>query len=481
MVNKRFKKVIKVIVIAVVLFSSSLLLVQASHAMPSFTRQTGMDCNSCHIGTAPVPSFTHTGRLFALRGYTRPLIRERIKTNEGGEPAYGGDYLALNLNPFWSWRLTSTIVSQSKSASSGEWGDATTFPASRIAMFYTGPITEWLGIWNEVGYLGNRSLRDVDGQRTNLNDFAYDEFRLSFSRDMEGGESSFWGMSLGNEMPYVVTQFVFPIGMGHTWGHGQGGAGAARAIGTFSFHALWNERYWTQYAIVSGGDNLNLSDGVNQYINIAYNAFRKQKNSLWGGLELYFGTDEPPLVRRQSIDFISCRTNAVDASGNPATCTITADPHDFSYGSGSGFPGADNEVVDSFFSFRLKADHSAADRGPHSWLGSVNLHGNYNKYKSGNTADFTVVGANLRYFYKRTYGFEVFSAWTLQYDYKKDGTTYKLDDVPTFGSYLIWNPAMNVNFNLRISTSQITTSSLTPNREQKTGGLGYSLGMEYSF
>src|SRR5690606_22557828 len=45
-------------------------------AVPAFSRQTGMNCNSCHIGTYPTPRFTQTGMLFAARGYTRPYVRE---------------------------------------------------------------------------------------------------------------------------------------------------------------------------------------------------------------------------------------------------------------------------------------------------------------------------------------------------------------------------------------------------------------------
>ena len=67
-----------------------------SQAMPSFARQTGMVCNSCHIGTDSVPNFTRTGRLFAMRGYTRPVVREKLRGDgqvAPGEPQYGGDYI----------------------------------------------------------------------------------------------------------------------------------------------------------------------------------------------------------------------------------------------------------------------------------------------------------------------------------------------------------------------------------------------------
>ena len=59
--------------------TSLLLLPIQSQAMPSFARQTGMNCNSCHIGTDNVPNFTRTGRIFAMRGYTRPTVREKLR------------------------------------------------------------------------------------------------------------------------------------------------------------------------------------------------------------------------------------------------------------------------------------------------------------------------------------------------------------------------------------------------------------------
>ena len=56
-----------------------LALPNDAEAVPAFSRQTGMNCNSCHVGTYPTPRFTQTGMLFAARGYTRPYVRERLR------------------------------------------------------------------------------------------------------------------------------------------------------------------------------------------------------------------------------------------------------------------------------------------------------------------------------------------------------------------------------------------------------------------
>ena len=48
---------------------SMTLCATQSFAMPSFARQTGMDCSGCHIG-AFGPQLTPAGILFKLNGYT---------------------------------------------------------------------------------------------------------------------------------------------------------------------------------------------------------------------------------------------------------------------------------------------------------------------------------------------------------------------------------------------------------------------------
>src|SRR3954453_6746436 len=169
-----------------------------SQAMPSFARQTGMVCTSCHIGTDSVPNFTRTGRIFAMRGYTRPVIREKLRSDGQtveGELQYGGDYIALNWMDFFAARMISEFAQQSKS--NGVKSDVTSNPLARMALFYTGPVTDWLGLWTEIGYLGNNTLNSVTTGNTGptgLNFFAYDEYRLSTSRTV--GENSFIGMSL---------------------------------------------------------------------------------------------------------------------------------------------------------------------------------------------------------------------------------------------------------------------------------------------
>jgi len=181
---------------------------QDAQAVAAFARQTGMNCNSCHIGTYNiVPNFTRTGRLFAMRGYQVPYIRERLHAegdtgNNNEQSKYGGDYLALNWTDFFSARLISEVVRGGEDAS-GRSLDERSSPINRMSLFFSGAITDWLGVWTEIGYLGNNSLHSVtpnrQNEQTGVNFFAYDEYRINASWDF--GKNSFYGFSMGNEHP----------------------------------------------------------------------------------------------------------------------------------------------------------------------------------------------------------------------------------------------------------------------------------------
>ena len=52
---------------AIMTFLLTLIAVDNAYAVPSFARQTGLDCMACHTA---FPELTQMGRDFKLRGYT---------------------------------------------------------------------------------------------------------------------------------------------------------------------------------------------------------------------------------------------------------------------------------------------------------------------------------------------------------------------------------------------------------------------------
>jgi hypothetical protein len=450
-----------------------------SQAMPSFARQTGMNCNSCHIGTDSVPNFTRTGRIFAMRGYTRPTVRDKLRHDADiveDQPQYGGDYLALNWDDFFAARLVSELVQGGKSAA-GVKNDITSRPAARMAFFYTGPITDWLGLWTEIGYLGNNSINSVTTGNTGptgLNFYAYDEYRLSTGMDI--GPNSFVGMSIGNEHPNVVTQWVFPAGLPDMWSNGQGGSGRAKEIMTISFHGFFYDRYWAQLAFTTGDDNNNWSDGSNKYVALAYNMFNTTRNDLWLALEYYWGKDTSTQMTSTKSSFIcpgTCPTGVTDSS---LSITNTKG------GTNGLIVGAPVVEVEKFSSYKLRVEHSVADRGPHSWIASAVYHATSEDLRGGGKVERSILGGYVRYFYNRTYGFYATLWKDIDYDYTnaagvKRGTYQK----PNMQLTLLWNPAMNFSTHLQYNP-RVQNRVFEDQKDRYLGeGHSYQLGFEYNF
>lgn len=465
---------------AAFLICAWMVMPNEAQAVPAFARQTGMNCNSCHVGTDNVPNFTRTGRLFAMRAYTKPHMGDRLRHDGNtvdGKDQYGGDYLALNLKDYFSARFVSTLVSGGKTASGVE-RDKDANIIGRMSMFYTGAITDWLGLWTEIGYLGNNSLRSVSTGlqgRTGINWFAYDEYRLAAAFDI--GEESFWGMSIGNEHPNVVGQFNFPVVLPDMWYNGQGGIGKSKNIAAYSVHTFLSNRYWLQVGLVSGSSNTNLSDGSNIYTNVAVDLFRKTRKDLWVRFETYSGNDFDTIMTRVKNSFIcpdTCPPGVTDS-----TLSITNVP---------GFTaqpitGAPVEVVDDFFSYKLAAEFVAADRGDHTWYLAGVLHGMKQDFVGGAEVERVILGMSLRYFWRRTYGFEFYYRDNLTYEYTTPAGVVRDTVSDAFwGMTGYWNPAMNFSVHLTYRPSQNTVFADTiATIPHLNDGFSYSLGFEFNF
>lgn len=452
-----------------------------SQAVPAFARQTGMVCTTCHIGQDNVPNFTRTARIFQMRGYFTPVIRERIRGDGQtieGEPQYGGDYLSLNMMDFFSARFVSELAQQSKSGSVKS--DVTSTPAARMSMFFTGPITDWLGLWTEIGYLANNSLNSVTvGQTgpTNENTFAFDEFRLATSRTIN--ENSFIGMSIGNEPGDVVSEFLFPLGIPRFFSLGQGGVGKAMTMSTISFHAFLDDQWWIQFAPNSGVTNNSFSNGWQQYYALAWNPLRQTENDLWLALEFSHGNDNASILTPNKVSFIcptSCPAGVVDSSLSFTNSL-----------GGRTIPGAPVEVVKTFNTYSWRIEHTAADRGPHSWVALIEGNGTKQDYVSGASAKRDLVGLYLRYYYLRTYGF--YASWYHDFKYEYTSPTgVKFDAGSTNGSNLtlLWSPAMNFSVHWSFNFPQYNapfyqspTATTPPPSQVKTSS--WNLGFEYNF
>jgi hypothetical protein len=377
---------------------------------------------------------------------------------------------------FFSARFVSELAQQSKSGSVKS--DVTSTPAARMSMFFTGPITDWLGLWTEIGYLANNSLNSVtvgNTGPTNENTFAFDEFRLATSRTI--GENSFIGMSIGNEPGDVVTEFVFPTGIPRFFSLGQGGVGKEATMSTLSFHGFFDDQLWLQAAAQSGVTNNSFSNGWQQYYAVAWNALRQTENDLWFGLEYSHGNDNASILTPTKSSFIC-----------PTTCPAGVTDSTLSFSNtlgGRPVAGAPVEIVDTFNTYAWRVEHTAADRGPHSWVAMIQGDGTKQNYRSGASAKRDLIGLYLRYFYIRTYGFQASWYHDFKYEYTSP-TGVKSDFGDTNGASLaaLWNPAMNFSVHLTYNFPQynavyMESTTTTPPSPVKTSS--WSLGFEYNF
>jgi hypothetical protein len=451
-------------------------LATESQAVPAFARQTGMVCTTCHIGQDNVPNFTRTARIFQMRGYFTPTIRERIRGDGQtieGEPQYGGDYLSVNMMDFFSARFVSELAQQSKTGSNKS--DVTSTPAARMSMFFTGPITDWLGLWTEIGYLANNSLNSVtvgNTGPTNENTFAFDEFRLATSRTIN--EDSFIGMSIGNEPGDVVSEFLFPLGIPRFFSLGQGGVGKEATMSTLSLHGFFSDQFWVQFAAQSGVTNNSFSNGWQQYYAFGWNALRQTENDLWLAIEYSHGNDNASILTPNKMSFIcptTCPAGVVDTSLS-FTNTLGGRP----------VSGAPIEIVNTFNTYSWRIEHTAADRGPHSWVALIEGNGTKQDYVSGASAKRDLVGVYLRYYYLRTYGFQASYYHDLKYEYTSPNGT-KSDFGKTDGTNiaLLWSPAMNFSVHLNFNLPQENAVFPSPTAPAQVKSSSWNLGFEYNF
>lgn len=238
----------------------------AAKALPSFARQTGQRCVTCHAG-GQFPELTSFGRMFKLTGYT-------LGTHQIPLSAMG-------------------VASVSKSATPG--ADAA-FAKDAVALFQTGSVfvagkvTDHVGVFAQATY-NNYDSQDPDTGRWS-GKWASDNFDLRYaSRELVPNTDLIAGLSLNNNpsmadpwntapawMQYVPTQF------GVT---GPDAAPVVTQLGSqvagIGAYAFWKEHVYAELAAyqtangiwsflsqgTANADQLKLR-GTNPYLRLAY-------------------------------------------------------------------------------------------------------------------------------------------------------------------------------------------------------------------
>jgi hypothetical protein len=109
-----------------------------ANAVPSFARQTGMDCSTCHT---MFPELTSFGRAFKLRGYTMTNVTQGQTTG-----------LQENYYPPLSAMMLVSLTSLAKKQPDSQNGNI--LLPDQLSMFYAGRISESVGAFVQLTYNG---------------------------------------------------------------------------------------------------------------------------------------------------------------------------------------------------------------------------------------------------------------------------------------------------------------------------------------
>jgi hypothetical protein len=162
-----------IFLVAALFIFGFILSLPDAHAMPSFARQTGLACSSCHVQSFG-PSLTPTGRNFKLNGYT-------ATRNTDSKLKYIPPISAMIRGSF-----TNTIKDQPEGAADG-YGRNNNATLDEASVFYAGRIAPKMGAFIQGTYGGVEKKWELDNT----------DIRIADSNDI-GGNHFVYGVSANN-------------------------------------------------------------------------------------------------------------------------------------------------------------------------------------------------------------------------------------------------------------------------------------------
>jgi hypothetical protein len=454
---------------------ATVLVVESASAVPSFTRQTGLTCNQCHITFSNVPDFTFTGKKFRLNGYRTPYVAEKIESGEEG--ALSGNRMLLGIQNIFSLRFRNSFLAQSKPASvsdcgttpgtcntnEAEAGPVTSVPGTSISFFYVGAIGEHIGIWNEFYFVdaGN----DSESASPFKSYTTFDEYDVKFV--INPGYDNIVGIGVSTQSLNSLAGFS-PFNSG-TPNHMQRGGlnNAHTAYVNLAAYAMIKDRVLVVLGAQPGEDNLNFSDGMNYQAVVGYAFGNTDHNQLWYVGQIKAGNDAIPIVSSPSIN----------ENGLITYNSITGITGTRRAGEQTAYvPTEQGDFVRTL----QEIHYGFIDKGPHSVSAAAGFSYNRETYEDGAEVKHAGVGARARYFYDRTWGVEYGINKSVKYDFvDQAGVEHNVSNPLNFGSItFFYRPAMNFSLSLGLA---LNTASGTRLDDDRTFRKGWSWNIGYDF
>ncbi|MGA2298702.1 MAG: cytochrome C [FCB group bacterium] len=237
-INYPIKQGARGLILTVLVFSTLLFTSQKSEAVPSFARQTGLSCNSCHTVFPQLNSF---GRIFKLNAYTMTnteVIENKDEDSSGNSTTYLRLLRVLPLSAMFQ-----TAFTHVNKAQPGTMNDQVSFP-QQISLLLGGEVTPHIGLFLQITY------NDNSGQ------FAWDNTEVRYSDNTTiGGTDLVYGVTLNNNptlqdlwnttpawgYPYSSS----PVAPGQIASPLLAGGLAQSALGLGAY-ALWNDLVYAE-------------------------------------------------------------------------------------------------------------------------------------------------------------------------------------------------------------------------------------------
>lgn len=272
-------------------FGLFLILTQvpSSYAVPSFSRQTGMQCSGCHTAFPQLNAF---GRQFKMNGYTL-TGGEMSKVNNKG-------FSSLATAPL-SMMIQATVSKLKKAPDTNTSSSDVNLP-SQLSFFYAGRITDKLGAFMQI--------TAEDGQG-----FTQDNTDIRYADQTELSRSSLqYGVSLNNsptvQDPWNSTPtWSFPwfeAGYDYAWPDTMIGSlgGSVAGLTTYGF---WDNHVYGEvgayHASNTGGDlAMEAIDNTAPYWRLAYTSNASNLNWMVGAFGMNGKVNDPMLQSERIVD-----------------------------------------------------------------------------------------------------------------------------------------------------------------------------------
>lgn len=423
----------------------------ANASVPSFTRQTGLACNQCHMTWTPNPDMTFTGTKFRMNGYRSPFIAEKLEAGEEG--ALNGNRLVLGLQNYLSFHFRSLVLQGTKSSSDPALPEPNanplvTQPHSTVAWDYAGPIGEHVGFWHEQ-YSSSGEL-NVANLVTN------DEYDLKLAFN-PGSGGNIVGVFMNTQSQQSPFFGAFSAGVGNQQ-RSPGVPTGHAPYANLGIYGWLNDRVALQLAVQPGEDNLD-------YKRMNYGAVLAllplNTDAMWGMFtaSIKAGNDMVPQVSTLTSP-LRAPSRAVDAIRGVSATRISGQPY-ASVNTGD----ATRLLFDWRFGF--------LDKGHWSVNTATALAIENETYDDNAKIKLVQIGASWRFFYDRTYGVVLGANKRLTYDFTDASGV--VHDVPTdVGVNATFVYRMMMNFAWELSFANTQALVLDQNWRN-----GYSWGMQW--